>query len=53
MTEIHQRALRILVSMQVAVIEHRDEDITVTVAIKALEDCNRAWQKIVKELSKL
>ena len=53
MTEPHQRALRILIAMQVAVIEHCDEDIQGTVTIKALEEFNRAWQKTVKELSKL
>ena len=49
----YRRALRTLVAMQIAVIEHCDEDVHGTQAIKALEECNRQWQKIMKEFTKL
>ena len=50
MKPIHQRALRILVALQVAVIEHADEDLTENTSIKTLTECNREWQKLLKEL---
>lgn len=53
MNQLHQRALRALIAMQVAVIEHTDEDVSGTVAIAALLECNAEWQKIVKELRKV
>lgn len=52
MNQLHQRALRALIAMQVAVIEHADEDVSGTVAIKALKECNAEWQKIVRELER-
>ena len=51
MTDLHQRALRCLVAMQVAVLEHNDyRDVDVTLAIRALEQANREWQKLLREL---
>jgi len=53
MTQMHQDALRCLIAMQVAVLEHCDEQLQETKAIAALEKCNKEWQKIVKELGRM
>lgn len=52
MDKLHVRALRTLAAMQVAVIEHNDEDISGSVTIKALLRCNKEWHIILKELEK-
>lgn len=52
MNDLHQRALRALVALQVAVIEHADEDVLENKVIQAMTDCNREWQKIFKEFQR-
>lgn len=52
MTNLHQRALRVLIAMQVAVIEHADESLNEDDVVKALQQCNAQWQKVVKEFAR-
>ena len=51
MTNLHQRALRVLIAMQVAVIEHADEDLLEDKVVEALIECNKQWQKLMKEFT--
>lgn len=53
MNSIHERAIRTLIAMQVAILEHIEESIEENKAIKAIEQINREWQKIIKELGKM
>lgn len=53
MGNLHQNAIRTLIAMQVAVIEHNDESLGVDKAIMALKKLDREWQKTLRELSKL
>lgn len=53
MNDTHQRALRCLIAMQIAVLEHADEDVAENQVIAALETCNKEWQKIVKQLGRV
>lgn len=52
MNQTHQRAIRILIAMQVAVLEHADEQLCENKIINALDLANREWQKILRELRK-
>jgi hypothetical protein len=53
MDHLHTSAIRALIAMQVGVLEHNDENLTVHKAIEGIEAADREWRKILKEIRKL
>ena len=50
MNRLHQQAIRILIALQVAVLEHNDGDLGENVAMAAIDEADQAWQRILRQL---